>query len=373
MAKKVITIVYNTACYVYKFRINLIRALEKLGYKVIVISPYDEYVDKLAGLGIAHHPIKMSQYGMNPIHELKTTVELYKAFKKYNPDFSLHYTIKPNIFGGIAARMAGINVINNIAGAGKAFSNEESFFSKFIASLYKFGLSKSQKVFFQNNDDMTLFLNKNLVAESQSERIPGSGVELEKYKTPDILKMDNSFLFVGRLLIEKGIIFYLDAALEIINEHPDCRFGIVGELENNKDYIDKALLDNYLQYKQITYIGTVLPDLMPQVIEGYSCITLPSYYREGVPRSLLEAASFSKAIITTDSVGCRDVVDEGLNGFLCDIKDVKSIVTSMKKYIALSDDDKAMLGRNGRVKMENEFDEKFVLNAYVQFIEANQQ
>lgn len=368
---KRITIVYNTAYYVYKFRIKLIQELQTLGYQIIVIAPYDDFVEKLKELNIEHHNISMSQYGMNPLHELRTTLEIYKAFIKYKPEYSLHYTIKPNIFGGIAAKLADVKVINNVAGAGKAFSNEESLFAKFVAGLYRFGLGNSKKVFFQNNDDMQLFLDKGLVEKSVAERIPGSGVDLSKYKALQPSEVDNSFLFVGRLLIEKGISYYLEAALEVIKQFPDTKFGIVGELENSKDYIDQTVLEKYLQYEQITYYGTVSPDQMPKIIEEHSCIVLPSYYREGVPRSLLEAASFSKAIITTDSVGCREVVDEGVNGFLCPIKDSGYLAKAMKKYINLPKHKKVELGQNGRIKMENEFDEKYVLGAYMKFVKGD--
>lgn len=172
---KNITLVYNTTVYVYKFRINLIKEIERL---VIVFSPYDEYVIKLEELGIEHYNINMSQYGMNPIKELKTMFELYKAFKLYKPVYSLHYTIKPNIFASIVAGLLNIKVINNIAGAGKAFSND-GFFQKFIQALYKFGLKKSKRVFFQNYDDMNLFLNNDIVNKKVLYRIPGSGVDLK--------------------------------------------------------------------------------------------------------------------------------------------------------------------------------------------------
>lgn len=235
--KEIITIVYNSVSYVYKFRMNLILELQKIGYKVIVIAPKDQYVVELNNLGIEHYHINMSQYGMNPIKELKTILEIYNAFKKYKPAYSLHYNIKPNIFAGIAAKFTKVKVINNIAGLGKAFSDENSLFSRFIGLLYKFALKKSKKVFFQNNDDMNLFLNREIVSIAIAERIPGSGVELQKYKANKKGEGLNNFLFVGRLLIEKGIVFYLEAALKVLKKHPDYHFSIVGELEEREEYI----------------------------------------------------------------------------------------------------------------------------------------
>lgn len=363
---KKITLVYNTTVYVYKFRINLIREIEKLGYEIVVLSPKDEYVEKLQELGIKHHHINMSQYGLNPIKELKTMYEIYKAFKRYKPAYSLHYTIKPNIFGTIVAGFLNIKVINNIAGAGKAFSND-GLFQKFIQFIYKIGLKKSQKVFFQNYDDMNLFLDNNIVKKEVSYRIPGSGVDLLKYKFIPLVNTEfTSFLFIGRLLKEKGIIYFLEAANNVIETGCKAKFYIVGEHEkDNSNYIEANLLDDYLKSEDIYYHGTVSPDEMPRIIGDSSCVVLPSYYREGVPRSLLESASMGKPIITTDNVGCKEVVDEQKNGYKCEIKNFECLANKMKQFINLPFEEKVRMSEYSRNKMENEFAEKIVLNAYI--------
>jgi glycosyltransferase involved in cell wall biosynthesis len=363
---KNITLIYNTTVYVYKFRINLIREIEKLGYKVIVLSPNDEYVSKLKELGIEHHHINMSQYGMNPIKELKTMYELYKIFKIYKPAYSLHYTIKPNIFGSLVASFLGITVINNIAGAGKAFSND-GLFQKFIQFLYKVGLRKSQRVFFQNFDDMNLFLENNVVKKEKAYRIPGSGVDLSKYDFIPLKQNDEtSFLFIGRLLKEKGIEYFLEAATMVLENNTKAKFYIVGELEqNNNDYIDENLLDKYLRNENIHYYGAVSPDEMPKIIGDATCVVLPSYYREGVPRSLLESASMGKPIITTENVGCREVVDEGKNGYKCEVKNSQCLAEKMIQFMNLPFEEKVKMSKYSRNKMENEFDERIVLDAYL--------
>lgn len=368
---KNITLIYNTTVYVYKFRINLIKEIQKLGYEVIVLSPTDEYVSKLKDLGIKHEHLNMSQYGLNPVKEIFTTYEIYKLLKKYNPEYSLHYTIKPNIFGSIAAYFANVKVINNIAGAGKAFSNENSLFAKLISFLYKIGLRNSKKVFFQNYDDMNLFLDRNILKKEISERIPGSGVDLNKYKTNSI-STENNFLFVGRLLKEKGIEYYLEAAQKTISLFPNSKFFIVGEHENRNEFIEKVKLDKFLENKNIIYYGVVSPDEMPNIIDNSSCVVLPSYYREGVPRSLLEAASMSKVIITTENVGCKEVVEEEYNGYKCEIKNSECLHQSMIKYINLSIDEKINMSRNSRLKMEKEFDELIVLNKYINTIRGKE-
>lgn len=367
---EIVTIVYNTAYYVYKFRINLIRDLVAQGFRVVVISPTDEYVDVLRNLGIEHHEISMSQYGMNPIREVSTTLEIYKALKAYRPVCSLHYTIKPNIFGGIAAALAKTPVINNVAGAGRAFSKDQSLFARFISSLYRIGLSKSHRVFFQNFDDMQLFLENNLVRPEVAERIPGSGVDLAKYSmtetSPAYQAGTFHFLFVGRLLKEKGIYEYFTAAQHILRVLPDSKilFEIVGEIDDSGACISDVDLQKYLADDRILYHGAVTPDRMPAILDGADCVVLPSYYREGVPRSLLEASAMFKPLITTDNVGCREVVDEGVNGYKVPVRDPEALAEAMLRMLSISTEERLEMGRAGRRKVEAEFDEMFVLQAY---------
>jgi glycosyltransferase involved in cell wall biosynthesis len=346
---------------------NLINEIQKLGYNVIVLSPKDEYVVKLIENGIQHQHINMSQYGMNPLSELKTMYEVYKNFKKYNPEYSLHYTIKPNIFASIAAKISGTKVINNVAGAGKAFS-KDGLFQKFIQMLYKISLSKSKRVFFQNYDDMNLFLDNAIVKKEIAYRIPGSGVDLMKYKFSPLNKEKIKFLFIGRLLKEKGIEYYLEAAKMVLLTNDNVEFYIIGEHEEHKDYIDIEKLNTYLKDNHIIYLGTVSPDLMPKVIGDTSCVILPSYYREGVPRSLLESASMGKPIITTENVGCKEVVDEGKNGYKCEVKNLECLVNKITQFIELSFEEKVKMSQYSRMKMEKEFSEKIVLDAYINII-----
>lgn len=370
MSKKTVTIVYNTAIYVYKFRMNLIKKLQDKGYHIVVMAPYDSYVEKLKSHGIEHYDIQMSQYGMNPIKEIATIYQYWKAFKNIKPVLSLHYTIKPNIYGNIAALFSNTPVINNIAGAGKAFADNNKPLTFLIENLFKFAFSASNKVFFQNNDDMNLFLKHKLVSKEKSERIPGSGVDLKKFTVSKTEKNNNEivFLFIGRLLIQKGIGDYLEAAANIKNEYKNIKFLIVGEHEDYEDYIETNILNNYCDGTIIKYLGRVSPDRMPEILNGSDCVVLPSYYREGVPRSLLEAAAMGKPIITTNSVGCKEVVDEEYNGFKCNPKDTKCITIAMKKLIEMPKEKRIVMGNNGRLKMEKEFDENYVLDRYMKAI-----
>lgn len=370
MSKQLITIVYNTSVYVYKFRMNLIKMLQEEGYHIVVIAPYDSYVEQLKSHGVEYYEIQMTQYGMNPFKSLRVIYQLRKAFRKFQPTVSLHYTIKPNLFGNIAAYFSNTPVINNIAGAGKAFSSKSKFFTFFIESLFRLGLKSSQKVFFQNNDDMNYFMSKNLLSKEKAERIPGSGVDLTRFMVSDSDKKNSNiiFLFVGRLLKQKGIGEYLEAATEIKKMYNNVQFLIVGEYEELDDYIDKRDLDRYCDNTMIKYLGSVSPDRMPAILQDSDCVVLPSYYREGVPRSLLEAAAMGKPIITTNNVGCKEVVDEGINGFKCNTKDSVCIAKAMRTVIEMPDEERIQMGRNGRLKVEKEFDEKFVLDSYMKAI-----
>jgi len=374
MQKENITIVYNTCVYVYKFRMNLIKQLQNNGYHIIVMAPYDSYVEQLKKHNVEFFPIEMSQYGMNPFKEIKTIYSLWKGFNKYKPSVSLHYTIKPNIFGNIAAKIANVSVINNIAGAGKAFSHQSSIFLFFIENLFRYALSSSNKVFFQNNEDMNYFIERKIVDETKAERIPGSGVDLTRFNVQpfkDKTKDNVQFLFVGRLLKQKGIEEFLKAAIEVTKHYKNVEFVIVGEHESYNDYIDKTLLNRYCNNSSnIKYLGSVNPDKMPTILQQCDCVVLPSYYREGVPRSLLEAAAIGKPIITTDNVGCREVVEDGITGFKCEVKNIQCLIETMKKIIEMGAKKRYKMGCAGRAKIEKEFDEKFVLNSYMKTIES---
>ncbi|MDX1490612.1 MAG: glycosyltransferase family 4 protein [Pseudohongiellaceae bacterium] len=374
MQSPVISIVYNTAFYVYKFRVNLIKALQSQGYVVAVISPVDSYVDELKELGVLHYPIRMSQYGMNPFKEMATTWQLFRLFQKLKPVCSLHYTIKPNIFGSLAARFAGVPVINNIAGAGRAFSEKQSMLSRVVSVLYKLALSRSYKVFFQNRDDLSQFTENGLVSASIVERIPGSGVDLERFQKHS-QKDDSSsfkFLFIGRLLYEKGVLDFLNAAKRVLDEQhaQNVVFELVGERDDAPGFISLDELASFINSPRFMYKGTVSPDSIPSILSRADCVVLPSYYREGVPRTLLEAAAMGVPIITTDNVGCRDAVDDRVNGYLVPIKNPEALFCAMTKILSLPKESLRKMGAQGRKKMEIEFSEKIVIDAYLSAVHS---
>ena len=366
--RPVVTIVYNTCVYVEKFRLPLIAALQEAGYDVVVIAPTDEATSRLAERGIAHRPITMSQYGMNPLAEMRSIREIRGILMELRPVASLHYTIKPNTFGSIAAHQAGVPVLNNIAGAGRVFSGGNLLIRTIVIALYRCGLRRSHTVFFQNGDDMKLFKKARLVRESQCIRIPGSGVDLTRFRPTPLPQRLVRFLFVGRLLNEKGALEFLKAAKTLLAETSDpasLRFDLIGEWEDDRAYISRVDLDRLTCPPQINYQGTVPPSRINGIMVNTSCVVLPSYYGEGVPRVLLEACASGRPIITTDNVGCRDVVEPGENGWMVTPRDTDSLVHAMRDCARAGTEELSRLGTKARQTAEARFDERIVLRTYL--------
>ncbi|MDN5086602.1 glycosyltransferase family 4 protein [Aliarcobacter butzleri] len=367
MNKKIVICV-NTSWNIYNFRLNLARAIKKSGYEVILVAPYDKYSEILKQ-EFEYHDIYISNKGTNPKEDLKTLIEFYKLYKKIKPDIVLNYTIKPNIYGNIACKLLGINTINNISGLGTVFINE-NLVTKIAKFLYKFSLKTSSKVFFQNNEDKELFVKNKLISKNKCDVLPGSGVDTDKFSPIVYTKEDKifRFLLIARILWDKGIAEYVEAAEELKNKYQNIEFQILGSLDAvNKTAVPKEIVDNWVDKKIINYLGTT--DNVQDIIKQADCVVLPSY-REGTPRTLLESASMAKPIITTNAVGCKDVVDDNINGFLCDVKSIESLKNAMEKMFLLDKNQRDKMGIFGRKKIRREYDEKIVINKYL--FEINQ-
>ncbi len=367
MQKPIVTIVYNTCVYVEKFRLRLIEAIQLGGYDVVVIAPTDEATPRLVDRGIIHYPISMLQYGMNPLDDLRSMRQIVKILRALKPVVSLHYTIKPNVFGTLAAHYVGVPVINNIAGAGRAFSDGSFLLRWTVIGLYRLALAKSLRVFFQNSDDMARFRDLGLVRESQCIRIPGSGVDLERYALTPLNDEPVRFLFIGRLLLAKGILEFLNAANALLATELSnvLRFDVVGEHELHRTYIAKSDLDRLTANERVNYLGAVPPECVQRMIKTSSCVVLPSFYGEGVPRVLLEACASGRPIITTDNVGCREVVEDGVNGFKVPVRDTSELIDAMRRFVQLPIEMRTALGIAARKTAENRFDEQLVIDAYL--------
>jgi len=359
---KRIAIVINTSWNIYNFRVGLLQALQKEGYHIIAIAPRDAYVPKLEALGFEYHEISMNNKGTNPIEDAKLLWHLYRLYKRLNLDAILHYTIKPNIYGTMAAGLLGIPVISNISGLGTVFL-DNSLSSKVARLLYKVALKIPQKVFYQNSHDRALFIDSKLVEESKTDLLPGSGMDTQKFKPMQVVKKSKkmSFLFVARLLRDKGLVEYVEAARILQKEH-DIKCYILGAYyPNNPTAISKTQMQAWEEEQSVVYLGQ--SDEVATHMASVDCIVLPSY-REGLSRVLLEAASMAKPLITTDVPGCKEVVDDGINGYLCEVKNSHSLAKAMQKMIALTEEERIEMGEKGRKKVIEMFDESLVVEKY---------
>jgi len=342
--------------------------LQQEGYRIVAIAPLDKYSAKLEELGIEYHDIKINNKGTSPVEDAKLVYALYRLYKKVSADVLLQYTIKPNIYGSMAAGMLGMPVISNISGLGTVFLNDK-LSSKVARLLYKIALRVPKKVFYQNTHDRELFIDSNLVQEDKTDLLPGSGIDTDKFKPLAAITSEGNalqFLFIARLVRDKGLVEYVDAARILKAIYPDAECAILGEYyPGNPTAITELDMHAWEAEGIIKYLGT--SDDVKLVIAAADCIVLPSY-REGLSRVLLEAGSMAKPIITTDVPGCKDVVDDGINGFLCDVKNAAALAKQMERMICLSNAERQAMGQRGRDKIINEFDEKIVIDKYISAI-----
>lgn len=365
---KKILITINTSWNIFNFRVGLLKALQKEGYKIVCISPYDEYSKKLEDLGFEYHDIKMNNKGTNPIEDMKLIKDYYNLYKKINPDVILQYTIKPNIYGSIAARLLGKKVISNISGLGTVFLND-NLSSKVARWLYKVALVKNS-VFFQNNDDNDLFIKNKLVKKEQCDLLPGSGINTDIYKPSEnyIENKNFTFMMIARLVKDKGILEYIEAIKIIKEKYPNVKFKLLGSLySGNPTAVKEDELNSWINDNLIEYLGH--SDDVKSEIEKVDCVILPSY-REGLSRVLLESASLAKPIITTNVPGCKDVVVHKENGFLCEVKNNEDLADKIEMMILLSKEEIKDMGNKGREKVINEFDESIVIAKYLEKIKT---
>jgi glycosyltransferase involved in cell wall biosynthesis len=369
MENRKILISINTSWNIYNFRRNLLVHLKNEGFEIHVAAPTDAYSDKLKNLGFYFHSLKMDKKGSNPLADYRLYRDYRKLISKIRPHISLFYTIKPNIYGTLAATESNVPVLNNISGLGTVFLRK-SLSSLIAKSLYKIALKKSSLVFFQNEDDRQLFIRKKLIKSENSALIPGSGIDIEYFKPIAKERMNAKlrFLMVSRLIYDKGVLEYLKAA-EIVREKYDVEFELLGRPENEANL---GLSENSIREfakKGIVNWTNELEDVRESISDA-DIIVLPSY-REGLSRALLEACSMAKAIITTDVPGCRELVDQGRNGFLCKAKDPQSLANAMTKAIEMRREKLIEMGQIGRELVKTQYNEKLIFRAYQNAIANN--
>ncbi|MGH6645902.1 glycosyltransferase family 4 protein [Aquabacterium sp.] len=368
MAVKVVVAV-NSAWNILNFRAGLIKALVSAGYEVVAVAPMDASAQHLPALGCRYVELPMDSQGLNPVVDALLLMRFVRLLRAERPCVYLGYTIKPNIYGSLAARFLGVRVINNIAGLGTVFLRD-NWLTKIARLLYWIGLSGSNKVFFQNSEDRAAFLEHGLVPSAKTDLLPGSGVDLKHFAVHPLPhggheRRSIRFLLVARMIWEKGVGEFVEAARRLRQKWPDAEFCLLGFLEvENPSAISRIQMDAWVEEGVVQYLGAV-SDVRQALIDS-DCVVLPSYYPEGVPRSLLEAAAMGRPIITTDSAGCRNVVTDGVTGYLTKVRDVDDLVEKMSKLIDIGPSARSEMGRCGRIKIEQAFDERIVIKKYLE-------
>jgi glycosyltransferase involved in cell wall biosynthesis len=363
-----VAIVLNTSWNIYNFRMNLVRSLQAEGHEIHTVAPNDDYTHFLTEAGCTHHALKMDSRGANPVKDLALIFELHSIYKRIKPDVILHYTIKPNVYGSLAASFLKIPVVNNVCGLGTVFLKKD-LLSSVAMFLYRISFKFPKKVFFQNPDDLKLFLDKKLVPSHTVDLLPGSGIDLSKFKPVSFQRNQKfTFLLISRLITDKGVLEYIDAVKKLKAEGLDARFQVLGAIDpEHKRGIKREVIQEWINSGIIEYLGTTKD--VRHFIELADCVVLPSY-REGTPRTLLEAASSSKPIVATNVPGCNQVVEDKFNGLLCNLKDSSDLAAKMRSMANYDNETLKNMGLNGRRKMEAEYDESIVIDKYLHTLTA---
>ena len=364
MDNNTIVIIYNATHHVLLFKAELIKSIKKNGYRVVVLASVDNYTEKLKEIVDEFHEIKLDSSGVNPIKDAYLIFQIYSICKRIKPTAILNFTIKPVIYGTLASRLlGGVPVINTITGLGTAFISS-GFANKVAKFLYKFTFKYSYLVFFQNPDDQQFFKQLKIIIKDNTQLISGSGVDLVKFSPVENKKRgDIKILFIGRIIADKGIYELIESAKIIKKEYSNVTFILMGMLGvKNNTSISKNEVVNWINVGLIEFIP--FKDDIRGFLADSDVVVLPSY-REGTPKTLIEAASMAKPLIATDVPGCREVVNHEINGFLCEVKNPVSLAAAIKRYIELDDSSKIKMGIKSRELAEEKFDIIKVNNCYI--------
>ena len=357
-----IAFVGNSLQTMCNFRMGVMSELVREGYEVVVVAPRDGDVTALKQAQIRLIPIEMDCKGMNPFADIRLAKTLREIYKKEKFNVVFHFTIKPVIYGSWAARRVKIPQISVITGLGYTFIRK-GWINRIAKMLYRYALRSANEVWFLNQEDKSLFVEQNLVSPFKARLINGEGVDTQKYQShADLTVSPFTFLFVGRVLWDKGVGEFVKAAQVIKKQHPRVQFHILGQLgANNPACVSIEQMDVWERTRTVKYLGET-SNVLPY-IERATCLVLPSY-REGVSRVLMEAASMERPIIATNVPGCREIVIDGHNGFLCEAQDTNSLIACMMHMLSLSEIELSAFGKNGRTHVLKHFDEKQTIAIY---------
>lgn len=363
-----IAVVSNTAWYLFNFRLNLMLALQAAGHTVIAVAPPDGYSDRLRVAGVEFEPVRITGGGVNPVTELLSVLRLRSLFRRQRVNLVLSYTPKGNLYSALGCIELGLPFLPNVSGLGRAFIRRSPI-TWVAQTLYRLTFRRAHRVFFQNPDDMAVFVQTGLVRPEDAERLPGSGVDLVRFSAAPLpINPDDApaFLLVARMLWDKGVGEYVAAAREVRKVHPRATFRLLGFMaSDNPSAIPWEQVNAWVMEGVVTYLGPT-DDVRPYLADA-DCVVLPSY-REGVPRVLLEAAAMARPVITTDAPGCREAVVDGETGYVCRTADAGDLAAKMLAFIAESTEVRLAMGQRGRAFVERHFDEHAVLDRYLKTV-----
>lgn len=360
-----VAIAANNAWNIVNYRAGLIRALQVEGYEVAVIAPPGPEATAVEALGASFHPMPMQPRGRSPLNDVRLFLNFRRLLKRLSPAAFLGFTAKPNIWGTLAARQLDIPVLANISGLGAVFTGQGPL-RMIVERLYRTALRRPAIIFFQNDQDRDLFVTRKIVGPDQARRIPGSGIDLDYFAprpSPANRNRPVTFLFAARLLWAKGVAEFVAAGAALRQQGHSVKLQILGLPEPGPTAVPRAALERWHATGEAEYLGAAV-DVRP-FIAAADCVVLPSYYREGVPHTLLEAAAMSRPIVTTDTPGCRDAVTDQISGLLCVPRSTDSLTDAMARMARLTPADRAAMGKAGRSKMKRHFDQGVVHRAYI--------
>lgn len=351
----------------YSFRKEIIQRVIKDGHEVWLSMPEDPDNEFFSKMGCRIIPTSISRRGLNPVKDLKLIRDYKRVIHNVNPDIIFSFTIKPNIYGSLASNKTGHKQVCNITGTGATFLNK-GIVSFICMYLYRVSVKKCYKTFFQNTGDRDFFIQHNMVIPNRCEMLPGSGCNLEQHVFKPLPDMGHlNFIYIGRVMKLKGIDEYLECSRRVREKHPNTTFYIAGWNEE-PEYMAKV--EEAQKKGWVEYLG--FRKDIDQWIARCHCTILASYGGEGVPNVLLESAATGRICIASNINGSRDVVDDGVTGYLFEKGDVEDLISKVEKFISLSDAEKSMMGLAGRKKVEKEFDRNIVIEKYIKEVERTQ-
>ena len=368
-----ILLTVNTAWNLLNFRRALLSALLADGHRLTVLAPPDGCGPELEAMGCRVVPLEVDRKGLSPLRDAGLMWRIRRVLRRDRPDLVLSFTIKNNIFGAFAARLTAVPFVPNVTGLGTAFLSGRAL-QTLVETLYRSAFARAPVVFFQNADDQALFLQRRLVKPDQARRLPGSGIDLDRFAATSLPARAPGdgpvFLMIARVLRDKGAVEYAQAAQALKATHPRARVQLLGPMDAvNRSAIDPAEVARWQAEGWIEYLGET-DDVRPYIAAA-DCVVLPSY-REGAPRTLLEAAAMARPLIATDVPGCRDMVEDGKTGFLCPVRDAAGLAQAMTRFSTLSRPEMAEMGAAGRAKIAREYDQALVIAAYRDLISETQ-